>query len=403
MEHPKILFIHHGKGIGGAPLSLLYLVEGLLKTTYKPLVVFLHDSDAMTLFKKKNIPIRPQPINRYDFSHTKIWWFCWYHPGYLIRAVFDTIITLFFTAPRVYHEEKPAIVHLNTSSLIAWGLAAKWRKIPVVWHIREPLADGYLGIRKALITKCIAYAATQIVAISKHDAGPWQHLKKTSVVYNAVPTELFNYSTPTKLFLKKHAIPAEPLILFVGGLSREKGTLTILKAFELLVKTIPSAQLLIAGYLPKYKRTFINTFTPGGKYAKQVDSLLTKLHKNIILLGPINTMPEAMAAADVIVFPASVGHFARPIIEAGFMQKPVIASNLPPLDELVINMKTGYLLPSVDYQAWAKNLHELLIKKQAARAIGLHGFSYCTKTFSLPQQIIKIMHLYDEILKRRNA
>ena len=55
MEHPKILFIHHGKGIGGAPLSLLYLVEGLLKTTYKPLVVFLHDSDAMTLFKKKNI------------------------------------------------------------------------------------------------------------------------------------------------------------------------------------------------------------------------------------------------------------------------------------------------------------------------------------------------------------
>jgi glycosyltransferase involved in cell wall biosynthesis len=404
MEHPKILFIHHGKGIGGAPLSLLYLVKAITKTRYRPSVAFLHNSDAMTLFRNERIHIRDLSIGRYDLPHTKIWWFRWYHIGYLMRAIWDSFITLFFTAPQLYKEEQPEIVHLNTSSLIAWGLAAKWRNIPVVWHIREPLADGYFGLRKALITQCISYAASNIIAISHHDAQPWATSTKMHVIYNAVPADRFDYRISPKAFIEQHNLKQAPRILFVGGHSKEKGTLAILHIFAKVLRTIPTAQLLIAGYLPHtHTNGFLRSMTPGACHTQAVITELKKLGNCVVLLGPINSMPQAMAAADVIVFPATVGHFARPIIEAGFMKKPVVASDLAPLNELVIDGKTGFLLRPYDYNAWADRLITLLTNPTLATSLSQAGFDYCTKTFSLPEQIIKIIQLYDDVIKRRNT
>src|SRR5277367_6848761 len=80
-----ILFIHHGKGLGGAPLSLLYLIQGLDKSKYHPCVLFLHDSEVIEMYKKNGIETFG-PINIMDFPHTKIWWFRWYHLPYFFKA-----------------------------------------------------------------------------------------------------------------------------------------------------------------------------------------------------------------------------------------------------------------------------------------------------------------------------
>ena len=62
MNKKKILYIHHGKGLGGAPLSLLYLIQALDKTKYHPVVLFLYDSEVVDLFKSKGIEV-VDPIN----------------------------------------------------------------------------------------------------------------------------------------------------------------------------------------------------------------------------------------------------------------------------------------------------------------------------------------------------
>ena len=74
----KILYIHHGKGLGGAPLSLLYLIQGLDKTKFNPVVLFLQDSEVIDLYRSKGIKAIG-PLNIFDFSHTKILWYKWYH------------------------------------------------------------------------------------------------------------------------------------------------------------------------------------------------------------------------------------------------------------------------------------------------------------------------------------
>jgi len=376
-QKTTILFIHHGKGIGGAPLSLLYLVQALDQRFFKPVVLFLHDSDALKMYRELGIET-VGPVNRMDFPHTKIWWLRWYHAPMIFRAIKDTLITRFFTAPHWLKKIKPDMVHLNTSSLVAWAIAAHRAKIPVIWHIREPLANGYFGLRKAFVRTCVARYATRIVAISKHDAQPWIKNPKVHIMYNAVPPEKFNPTTDPSVFLKRYNLdPSTPKILFLGGVSREKGTYLICNIFTELLKKLPNAQLLIAGAS--------NTFKPPS---------------NATLLGTIHDTPAAMAASNVIVFPATVGHFARPIIEAGFMKKPVVASNLAPLDELVIHNKTGFLIDHKDTQAWVDALYKLLTNSTLNHSMGKQAYAFCTEHFGLDKQQQIIHELYLETLEK---
>jgi glycosyltransferase involved in cell wall biosynthesis len=395
----KILYIHHGKGLGGAPLSLLYLIQALDKNIYHPIVLFLYDSEIIDLYKKNKIETIG-PLNVCDFSHTKIWWFRWYHFHLILKHSWHTLKTINTIAPYWLNKIKPDIIHLNTSSLMGWAHVAHKKKIPVVWHIREPLAQGYLGLRKKLITHWVQKYATAITPICHHDALPWINNPKTQVIYNTVNPEDFNFTLDPNSFLEKHKLlPNSPKILFLGGLSQEKGALNIVKIFSQVLETVPQAQLLIAGYFDEPTRSLLfKKISPYARYIKQVQQILNPIKQSVIPLGPISNVAQAMAASNVIVFPATVGHFARPIIEAGFMKKPVIASAIPPLDELVINKKTGYLIPPNDFFTWTNILCQLLTNQALCDQLGQDGYIFCSQNFNITQHIQKIHVTYHNIL-----
>lgn len=391
MNKKKILYIHHGKGLGGAPLSLLLLINALDKEKYHPVVLFLHYSQVVELYKQNSIEIAGI-VNRYDFSHTKVWCFRWYHFPYFLRSAWDTFRTERSVADYWLDVIKPDIVHLNTSSLIAWGKVASKRNIPVIWHVREPLADGYFGFRKWIIKKYVAKYSSKILPICKHDALPWKDNPKTHVVYNAVDPKKFDFN------INKIALNLSPKILFLGGLSQEKGTLVIFKAFEKVLKQLPDAKLLVASYfdLDLNKTSCVKKLFPAYKFKIEVSNILEKIKDSVVLLGPVQNIPQVMASCDLIVFPATVGHFARPIIEAGFMKKPVIASNLAPLDELVINNKTGFLIDPENIDLWADKLILLLKDRELKEKMGEAGHEFCVRHFTIQNQIKIIESIYQK-------
>lgn len=392
----KILYIHHGKGLGGAPLSLLYLVKNLDKTLYDPVVLFLHDSPVIKLFKDHDITTMG-PVNLYDFPHTKIWSFSWYHVKPFFRAVKDTLRTIFSVAPSIFNDVKPDIIHLNTSSLLGWGIVASRLKIPVVWHVREPLAHGYLGIRRLFVKYIVGRYASSIVPISINDALPWQEYSKTKVVYNAVDPAVFDASLDASTFRLVHGMQDDtPIILFVGGVSQEKGTHVILQSFIELLKRLPTAKLVIAGSWDLSDALWVKRAFPVAHYKRKIAVLVRQIpSSNIIILGLVSPIAPVMAAANIIVFPATVGHFARPIIEAGYMKKVVIASDCPPLTELVVNNVTGFLVPSNNYTMWAEKMYILLTNKQLRDSMASAAYNFCLKRFSITNQIQIVQKLYE--------
>lgn len=381
-----ILYIHHGKGLGGAPLSLLQMVLALDRSQFHPVVLFLHDSDAMGLYREHGVEVLG-PVNRSDFSHTKIWWYRWWHLGHLIRALWDSYRLWHGEAAVWIRKRNPAIVHLNTSTLLVWGIVARRIGIPVVWHIREPLASGYFGIRRFLVRMIVGHYATVIVPICRNDAVPWRGNSKVFVVYNAVDIERVEQDL---VGVERNAVRARfgighdvPMLLFMGGWSREKGTPFLLQVFERLQQRLSSVRLVIAGYWNPPQRL--------------------KLPVGVVLTGPVKPFAGCfgvgalMSAADCLLFPALTGHFARPVIEAGCLGIPTVATGLPPLDELVSDGQTGFLLP-INVNDWVAVLEKLCTDQAQRQRIGNAARPWCRERFSVRYQIQQVEQIYHKIL-----
>ena len=376
-----ILFLHHGVGIGGAPHSLLLLIKVLDRSLYDPTVLFLFDSPAIDLFREAGIPV-VGPALRSEFSHTQIWWYRWYHIHHLLRALFDWVMVVLFDAHVWFDRVKPDIVHLNTSSLSAWALVAWWKNIPVVWHIRESLVEGYVGIRRVLIQFFVARCATKILAITKFDGRFWQGSPKLEILYNVVDTDVFLPDlAQRKIWRSAHKIPQDAnVLLYLGGLSREKGSLEALQLLKnMKARGHQTIYLVIANVWQIPKTSFWRRVFGRSSWYEQVDALVHELKESLVFTGPLPSALREIQAADCLLFPATKGHAARPVIEAGAVGIPVLVSNLPPLDELVLDGVTGFLCAPDDQVAWASRCEELLKrnpeKKQDSRAFVEEQFS----------------------------
>lgn len=399
-QRKKILFIHHGIGIGGASLSLLYLVQSLDKKQFEPYVLFMQDSAAVTMFSEHKINTLG-PLNLSDFSHTKIWWYRWYHPHHLFKAVRDSLKLLFFVATKWLAEIKPDLVHLNTSSLFAWAIIARRNNIPVFWHIREPLADGYFGLRKKFICWVVGKFASTIIPICQDNALPWIENNKMHVIYNAVPEDKFKsecFLTDEKKANNNPTPESQHAVLFLGGLSQEKGTLLLLQSWQLVLQQLPDAQLLVAGNWEPKLGIFNNRLplTSWHRYCKKTIRLAETLKNNVKIIGVQQDVPQLLSQTDLLVFPATAGHFARPVIEAGFMQKPTVATDLAPMRELILDGETGLLSTPNDAKDLALKILLILENKAVAESLGKKAAQFCHERFGLKKQQKIMAKLYEK-------
>jgi glycosyltransferase involved in cell wall biosynthesis len=118
----------------------------------------------------------------------------------------------------------------------------------------------------------------------------------------------------------------------------------------------------------------------------------------IRFLGVRLDVPRILAATDVLVFPASVPHFGRPLIEAAAMAKPAVASHLGPSPELVEDGVTGLLVPPGDPGALAAAVDGILADPARARAMGEEAHARARRLFDAGENARRTFDVYAEIL-----
>ena len=155
----KILFIHHGKDIGGAALSLLYLIEKV-RCYYEVKVLFIYNSSVVSLFEKKGIEYKILNSSHPLFIHSQAGRASIIHAIKLLHVFWGWFHFAFFYSKKVLAAEKPDILHLNSTFLTEWAYAAKKLNIPVIVHVREPLAEGIFGFKRMIIRKILKFAAS---------------------------------------------------------------------------------------------------------------------------------------------------------------------------------------------------------------------------------------------------
>ena len=192
----------------------------------------------------------------------------------------------------------------------------------------------------------------------------------------------------------------------LGGVARPKGTLRLIQALPEVLTKVPGTTVLIAGPpLPKGEsrdwKAVAKFILGADSYDRAVQREIEGLEESssrILFTGMRQDIPAILAASDVLVFPSTVPHFARPILEAAAMAKPSIASDLGGPQELIVHGETGYLVPANDMNALALTLVEVLTHHKQGTQLGEAAYARARRLFDATTNAAATVAVYDELL-----
>lgn len=279
---------------------------------------------------------------------------------------------------------RPDIVHLN--GCVGWSpwsflLFKTMLRLPVILTVHAPFY--YQNETNPLIEK-IANFATEICCVSNWVVTEMEKLvptvkNKLRLIYNGLPTP---ETVPTPLAF------SPPKLLIIGRFTEEKGFDTAIRAFFLLKKKQNNTLLIIAG--DGANQTLLKHLVAELGLTKCVQFTGSKTRDEIFVL--INQ-------ATIVVVPSYFETFGLVALEAMQMRRPVIASRVGGLQELIVDKETGLLVPPHDPLVLSQAIEDLLSQPDKAIEMGINGYNRSLK-FSLDQHVEKYESLQKKLIKK---
>jgi glycosyltransferase involved in cell wall biosynthesis len=164
----------------------------------------------------------------------------------------------------------------------------------------------------------------------------------------------------------------------IGWIARITGVKNPMRALE-IAKLFPDAEFLIAG---------------GGDMLEQVKA---QAPGNTKVLGWTEA-PKLFADSDIILSTSESEGMPIALIEAQLASKPVVATNVGGVAEVVINNKTGFVTRK-NTEELAKALEKLINSKALRTAQGKAARAHATKAFSVEKMIEAHVSLYTKLAK----
>lgn len=390
----KILFIHHAAGVGGAPISMIETIKALNKNTYDVEVLLLKNSVVTDLLKSEGIKYSVEDSVFYTkyyqfFPHIMPQYFKWYQIFRIFLYSLRWILSRYYFSFKLMSKFDYDIVHLN-SSVLSDFLCAGSRYGKAIIHIREPLAEGYFGFRRKIIKQQIRNYADHVIAISRDNSERLGVSEKTTVVYNFTD-------------IRKPAVGPETLVLdriiYLGGDLISKGFLTVVDALDYLD---PSVKILFCGNYSASNVSERNIFSKCKNYlysylphVKKVNEAKIKIHNhpNAKLLGLSMNVPVLLREATFLINPFLIEHFSRPVIEAFANRKPVIATNVEGMSEIIDHGVDGFLVERDDPISLANAINYLNANPDLIRKMGVSGYQKAQEKFS-SRNVDEIENIY---------
>ena len=140
-----------------------------------------------------------------------------------------------------------------------------------------------------------------------------------------------------------------------------------------------------------------------GILRKQIEGLISEfnLDKCVILTGWRRDIPRILSAMDIFVLTSLWEGLPISVLEAMAACLPVVATDTGGISEVVIEGKTGFLVPRGDIAKMAERLVNLLEKEDLRRQFGLRARSSLGHAFSLENSLSRTEDLYQELIKQR--
>lgn len=234
--------------------------------------------------------------------------------------------------------------------------------------LRDFLIDQCVTIYIAL-TNYDKFVMTQIMHISEN---------KIRVIHNGIDPK-FGKGKPMSR-------KGYPIIGIVARLTKQKGISYLIKAIPVIAEKYKNVKVLIAG---------------SGQEEESLKTLAKRLRisEKITFLGYVNDPLSVINQMDIFVLPSVWEGFPYVLLEAMLLKKPIVATNIFGVNEIIEHEKSGLLVEPRNTVSIANAIIRILSEKHYADRMGNAGHRRVLKHFTIEKTVNKIESIYHSLLR----
>jgi glycosyltransferase involved in cell wall biosynthesis len=288
------------------------------------------------------------------------------------------------------------VVHTHTSKAGLLGrLAAKIARVPCIVH--TPHGHVFFGHFGPVLSRIFLWVerlfaplTDRVIALTAGEIRDYTDFKvypqeKLVTIHSGVDVEKFK-QVPVGAVEKKRSLGLEQkglVVGFIGWLLPIKGPMHLLKAMETVWRDHEDTALVFIG-------------KGDLDIDLRAEALKTSANGRVNFLGWRNDINEIMPIFDIFVLPSLNEGMGRVLVEAMAAGKPIVASNVGGIPDLVQHEHNGLLVPPGDEKALAASIKQLINDPEKVKLMGQRGRELCHQ-FSIEAMIEKIDALYMEL------
>ncbi len=301
----------------------------------------------------------------------------------LVRRDMSEIKKMLLEVGQIKRDFAPDLVHMNTSMGGAYFnlLTRNHHPVPELFTLHflnqaDRLESNSLMVRTLISAKWVA-AVSRFMLDEGVRLAP-DVSRRSSVVVNGLPWP----------GMMPGALPVDhPRLLVMGRAVAEKGFDIALAAFDTVRRRRPDARLTVAGSghaMPELRQQAVDRGVADG----------------VDFLGWIepSAIPELINRASLVLVPSRWEEpFGLVALEAAQMGRPVVATDVGGLGEVVAHGETGLLVPREDPAAMAEAIVTLLADPERMQAMGQAGRERAATMFAFERMVDAYDALYAQV------
>ena len=351
---------------GGAEQMVLTIVKHLDKNIWSP-VLFYHPRVRKNMLadKVKELDIEVVPL-----PEIKSW--------RDISGALNFRKELKRLNAKIFHAHLPW--NLSCSNNI---ISAFISKVPVV--VTQHAYKTPRSRKVYYMQKLMSLFIDRYIAVSQGQAEQLERSiidkKKLSVIYNGIDLQKFTEATSSGLRKQLDIDQTTPIIISVARMDELKGHEYLLKTAQI----INEAVFVLVGDGPERSN-----------FEKLAGELGVK--DRVFFLGYRDDIPALLKCSDIYVHPSLIESLGLSVIEAMAADKPVAASDISGIREIIKNGETGLLVPPQNSEALANAIRKYISDKSFSEKLARAGQARVIKKFSAEEMLSETTKIYNRLL-----
>jgi L-malate glycosyltransferase len=289
---------------------------------------------------------------------------------------------------QIIQEEQPDIIQANAGDTLKYAVFSKlffrWKQ-PIVFRNASTISLYIKTAPAKMLNAFFFRYASKIVSVSRTSAKDFEKLFpqfKERIVWGPIGIEETDFDEAVNPL--KSA--SKPVLVHVGGFTYEKNHTRLIEIFEGIRKKQPGASLHLVG---------------SGPLQTQIEELVKQkgLQQQVRFYGFRNDAMQFIKNADVLLLPSIIEGLPGVILEAFYCRTPVVAYDVGGIGEVVINNKTGYLVPKGNEEAFVDNVQKALDKTHANDQLVQNAWQLVINEYLNTSIAGKFLAVYESIKK----